>query len=47
LGVTGLHYLLLKLGLKYGDKKCVEFLDRLFATFRNEAYLASIELAKE
>jgi len=47
LGVTGLHYLLLKLGFKYGDKKCVEFLDRLFATFRNEAYIASIDLAKE
>lgn len=47
LGVTGLHYLLIKLGHKYGDEKCLEFLDRLFATFRNEAYLASIELAKE
>jgi len=47
LGVTGLHYLLLKLGYTYGDEKCLEFLDRLFATFRNEAYKASIELAKE
>ena len=47
LGVTGLHYLLLKLGYVYGDEKCLEFLDRLFATFRNEAYRASIELAKE
>lgn len=47
LGVTGLHYLLLKLGLVYGDEKCLEFLDRLFATFRNEAYKASVEIAKE
>jgi len=47
LGVTGLHYLLLKLGHVYGDERCLEFLDRLFATFRNEAYKASIELAKE
>ena len=47
LGVTGLHYLLLKLGHVYGDEKCLEFLDRLFATFRDEAYKASIELAKE
>jgi ribonucleoside-diphosphate reductase alpha chain len=47
LGVTGLHYLLLKLGHRYGDERCLEFLDRLFATFRNEAYKASIELAKE
>lgn len=47
LGVTGLHYLLLKIGYRYGDEKCLEFLDRLFATFRNEAYKASVELAKE
>lgn len=47
LGVTGLHYLLIKLGYKYGSEKSLEFLDRLFATFRNEAYLASIEIAKE
>ena len=47
LGVTGLHYLLLRLGYRYGDQKCLEFLDRLFATFRNEAYSASVELAKE
>jgi ribonucleoside-diphosphate reductase alpha chain len=47
LGVTGLHYLLLKLGFVYGDEECVEFLERLFATFRNEAYKASIDLAQE
>lgn len=47
LGVTGLHYLLIKLGYRYGNEKCLEFLDRLFATFRNEAYKASVELAKE
>lgn len=47
LGVTGLHYLLIKLGYFYGDEKCIEFLDRLFATFRNEAYKASIKLAQE
>lgn len=47
LGVTGLHYMLIKLGYKYGDEKCLEFLDRLFATFRDEAYKASIELSKE
>jgi len=47
LGVTGLHYLLLKLGHRYGNEKCLEFLDRLFATFRNEAYAASVEIAKE
>lgn len=47
LGVTGLHYLLIKLGFRYGSEKCLEFLDRLFATFRNEAYSASIEIAQE
>lgn len=47
LGVTGLHYLLLRLGYKYGDDRCVEFLERLFATIRNEAYLSSMYLAKE
>jgi ribonucleoside-diphosphate reductase alpha chain len=47
LGVTGLHYLLLKMGYVYGDESCLEFLDRLFATFRNEAYKASVEIAKE
>jgi ribonucleotide reductase alpha subunit len=47
LGVTGLHYLLLRLGHVYGHEKCLEFLDRLFATFRNEAYKASISLAQE
>ena len=47
LGVTGLHHLLLRLGYVYGDEKCLEFLDRFFATFRNEAYKASVLLAKE
>ena len=47
LGVTGLHYMLIKLGYKYGDEKCLEFLERLFATFRDEAYKASVELSKE
>jgi ribonucleoside-diphosphate reductase alpha chain len=47
LGTLGLHYLLIKLGLKYGSKKSLEFIERLFATIRNEAYEASIELAKE
>lgn len=47
LGTLGLHYLLIKLGFKYGSKKSLEFLERLYATIRNEAYEASIELAKE
>lgn len=47
LGVLGLHYLLIKLGHRYGDEKCLEALERLFATIRNEAYKASVEIAKE
>jgi ribonucleoside-diphosphate reductase alpha chain len=47
LGVTGLHYLLIKLGYKYGDEKSIEFVDRLFMTFRNECYRASSYIARE
>jgi len=47
LGVTGLHYMLIKLGIKYGGEKCLEFLDRLFATIRDEAYKQSIYLARD
>jgi ribonucleoside-diphosphate reductase alpha chain len=47
LGVTGLHYFLIKAGYKYGSEACLEFLERLFATIRNEAYKASMYLAKE
>jgi len=47
LGVTGLHYFLIKAGYKYGSESCLEFLERLFATIRNEAYKASMYLARE
>ena len=47
LGVTGLHYMLIKLGITYGSEKCLEFLDRLFATIRDEAYKMSIYLARD
>ena len=47
LGVTGLHYLLIKLGLRYGSEKCLEFLDRLFSTFRDESYKQSVYLARD
>jgi ribonucleoside-diphosphate reductase alpha chain len=47
LGVTGLHYMLIKLGIKYGSEKCLEFLERLFATIRDEAYKMSIYLARD
>ena len=47
LGVMGLHYMLIKLGIRYGSEKCLEFLDRLFATIRDEAYKASVYLARD
>lgn len=47
LGVMGMHYMLIKLGIKYGSEKCLEFLDRLFATIRDEAYKASVYLARD
>jgi ribonucleoside-diphosphate reductase alpha chain len=47
LGVTGLHYMLIKLGIRYGSDKCLEFLERLFATIRDEAYLMSVYLARD
>ena len=47
LGVTGLHYMFIKLGITYGSEKCLEFLERLFATIRDEAYKMSIYLARD
>ena len=47
LGVTGLHYMLIKLGIRYGSEKCLEFLDRLFTTIRDESYKMSIYLARD
>lgn len=47
LGITGLHYFLIKSGYRYGSEACLEFLERLFQTIRNEAYKASMYLARE
>ena len=47
LGVMGLHYMLIDLGLRYGSEKCLEFLERLFATIRDEAYKTSVYLARD
>ena len=47
LGVTGLHYMLIKLGILYGSEKCLEFLDRLFTTIRDEAYKESVYTARD
>jgi len=47
LGVTGLHYFLIKAGYRYGSENCLEFTERLFSTIRNEAYKASMYLGRE
>lgn len=48
LGTMGLHYLMLKLGIKdYGSPEALEFMDDLYSQFRNHAYMASVELSKE
>lgn len=48
LGIMGLHYLMLKIGINdYGSKDSIEFMEGLLTKFRNYAYEASIELAKE
>ena len=47
LGVTGYAYMLIKLGIIYGSEKCLEFNDRLFSTFRDEAYKQSAYLARD
>lgn len=47
LGTMGLHHMLIKLGIKYGSEKSIEFIDRLYTTIRNESYLSSVYLARE
>lgn len=47
LGTMGLADALLLLGLRYGSDEAVSFVELLFKFIRDEAYRASIELAKE
>jgi len=47
LGVTGLHDLLLELGLRYNSTEGLEFVDRLMKFIKNMSYEASSNLAAE
>jgi len=47
LGTMGLADVLLMLGLKYGSDEAIKFTEDLFRFIRDEAYWASIQLAKE
>jgi len=47
MGTTGLAYLLIKCGMRYGSEESLEFVDKLYSNIRNYAFEASIELSKE
>jgi ribonucleoside-diphosphate reductase alpha chain len=47
LGVMGLHTMLMELGMNYDSWQSLEFVDELFAFIKEQAYWASVELAKE
>jgi len=47
LGTMGLADALIKLHLRYGSKESLEFIDKVYKIIRDEAYLASTEIAKE
>jgi len=47
LGVMGLHDMLLMLGMKYSTDTALETVDKVMGFIKNQAYEASINLAKE
>jgi ribonucleoside-diphosphate reductase alpha chain len=47
LGIMGLHDMLIKMGYNYSSHTALSFVDQLMEFIKIEAYLASIELAKE
>lgn len=47
LGFTGYADMLAKMKIKYGSQESIDFTEKLASFFRDEAYKASIELAKE
>ncbi|OBZ16604.1 adenosylcobalamin-dependent ribonucleoside-diphosphate reductase [Bacillus sp. FJAT-26390] len=47
LGTMGLAELMIKLGVRYGSKESLAFLDKLYGFMAREAYLASTEIAEE
>jgi ribonucleoside-diphosphate reductase alpha chain len=46
LGTMGLADMLIKLKIRYGSDRAIAFCEQLFAFIRDEAYRASVELAK-
>lgn len=47
LGTMGLGEMLIRLGLRYGDDESIAFIDKLYQFIAHEAYLASVDIAKE
>ena len=47
LGTMGLGDALIKLHLRYGSDKALDFIDKVYKMIRDEAYKASVEIAKE
>lgn len=47
LGITGLHHMLLELGLKYNSPEGLEFVDNLMKKIKNWSYETSSDLAAE
>lgn len=47
IGITGLHYAMLKLGIKYSSKEGLDFTEKVYEILRNHSYWSSTELAEE
>lgn len=47
LGLTGLHYAMLKLGIQYGSDEGVAFTEKVYEILRNHSYEVSTQLAEE
>ncbi|MBI5230069.1 MAG: adenosylcobalamin-dependent ribonucleoside-diphosphate reductase [Candidatus Magasanikbacteria bacterium] len=47
MGTIGLAELLISLGIRYGNEESLQFIDKLYKFIAEEAYMASVELAKE
>lgn len=47
LGLMGLHYAMLKMGIKYSSSQGIEFTEKIYEILRNHSYWTSTELAKE
>lgn len=47
LGTMGLGDALIKLHMRYGSKQSLQFIEKVYSIIRDEAYKASVELAKE